>query len=112
MRYADVAELTRQADDAQATVEKALNALAASLGDPAAIERDFGRRFGLAQKILRLDDLGMSRLLKVSRPTIGRWARGDSTPHPLARKAIFAALAKEAKAQAKSLAPREMSLVA
>jgi DNA-binding transcriptional regulator YiaG len=104
MSYAfPLAELPKQAKDAQAATEKALNSLIAGLNAPAAAEKDFEQLFSLAQKILRLDDLEMSALLKVSRPTVGRWARGVSAPHPLARKAIFAALVKEARDQVRCL---------
>lgn len=44
------------------------------------------------EQLLMLDDLEMAKLLKVSRPTISRWVRGISTPHPLMRKAIEARL--------------------
>jgi hypothetical protein len=104
MSYAfHVAELPKQAEDARTAAEKALNTLVASLSAPAAVEKDFAQLFGVAQRILRLDDLKMSTLLKVSRPTVGRWTRGVSAPHPLARKAIFATLAKEARDQVRSL---------
>jgi hypothetical protein len=101
--YEDVDELTRQRDDARDAQEKALKTLGVKLNALAESGCDFGQLFGLAQDILRLDDLKMSRLLKVSRPTIGRWARGVSTPHPLAREAIIAALVREARDQSKSL---------
>jgi hypothetical protein len=59
----------------------------------------FGDLFGTAQVTLELDDAELSKLLKVSRPTIGRWVRGESSPHPIGRKPIFVALAKVAKAK-------------
>ncbi len=34
----------------------------------------------------------LARHLKVSVPTIGRWAKGESAPHPLGREVILAAL--------------------
>ena len=40
------------------------------------------------QEELKLDDRNLSRLLKVSVPTIGRWKRGVSSPPPLAEAAI------------------------
>jgi hypothetical protein len=104
MSYAfQIADLPEREKDARTAAERALNALVASLSAPSAVEKDFAQLFGYAQKILRLDDLKLSTLLKVSRPTIGRWVRGVSAPHPLARKAIFAALAKEARDQVRSL---------
>lgn len=64
-------------------------------GDRAA----FSTLFKEAQLILEQDDLELARLFKVSRPTIGRWARGESAPHPIGRKPVFAALAKIARAK-------------
>jgi hypothetical protein len=99
------ATLFRQVEESRATIARALDelgrkldAVSSALADP-----DFPGLIKLAQKLLKLDDLEMSRLLKVSRPTIGRWVRGVSAPHPLARKAIFDVLAKKARADAKSL---------
>lgn len=40
------------------------------------------------QEKLKADDREMSLILKVSVPTIGRWKRGVSTPHPLAEASI------------------------
>lgn len=37
-------------------------------------------------------DLALARLLHTTVPTIGRWRRGQSTPHPLAIPALVAAL--------------------
>ena len=82
---------------------RCLDELAKNLNAALSASVDFSALVKLAQKHLDLDDLEMSRLLKVSRPTIGRWVRGDSTPHPLSRKAIFDVLAKQARARAKSL---------
>jgi hypothetical protein len=64
---------------------------------------EFANLIALAQPLLTLDDLEMAKLLKVSRPTISRWVRGISTPHPLMRKPIFDALVKKARAQVKTL---------
>ena len=69
---------------------RCLDELAKNLNAALSASVDFSALVKLAQKHLDLDDLEMSRLLKVSRPTIGRWVRGESsTPHPLSRKAIF-----------------------
>jgi len=64
-------------------------------------EVDFPGLIKVSQQLLLLDDLEMSRLLMVSRPTIGRWMRGISAPHPLGRSAIFDVLVKKARARAK-----------
>ena len=58
---------------------------------------DFGRAFNHARRVLGKTDLEMSVLFKISRPTVGRWARGVTSPHPILRKAVFDALIVEAK---------------
>jgi hypothetical protein len=55
-----------------------------------------------SQRVLGIGDEAMSRLLKVSRPTIGRWKRGEASPHELARVAIVGALVREAQAYARA----------
>jgi transcriptional regulator with XRE-family HTH domain len=60
---------------------------------------EFSRLFDRAQRVLEIDDLELARMLRVSRPTIGRWARGESAPHPLGRKPVFVMLAKVAQAK-------------
>jgi hypothetical protein len=55
---------------------------------------EFSRLFDRAQR-----DLELARMLRVSRPTIGRWAWGESAPHPLGRKPVFVMLAKVAQAK-------------
>ena len=59
----------------------------------------FSKLFAEAQLLLELDDSELATLFKVSRPTIGRWTRGDSAPHPIGRKSIFTALGKIAKSK-------------
>jgi hypothetical protein len=39
-------------------------------------------------------DLELARMFKVSVPTIARWKAGTTSPHPLAREAVFKAFAK------------------
>jgi len=46
-----------------------------------------------AQSLLELDDAELSGRLRVSRPTIGRWVRGQSAPHPLGQSAVIQTLA-------------------
>jgi hypothetical protein len=58
---------------------------------------DFARVFHHAQLVLGKTDLQLSHLFKVSRPTVGRWARGITAPHPFLRKAVFETLLAEAK---------------
>lgn len=56
-----------------------------------------------SQQLLQLDDTELARVLNVARPTVGRWTRGVSAPHPLARKAVFDALVRTARAKLKLL---------
>lgn len=52
-----------------------------------------------AKAVLELGDLELANDLRVSRPTIGRWERGESAPHPLARRPVFTTLARIARAK-------------
>ena len=52
-----------------------------------------------AKAVLELGDLELANALRVSRPTIGRWERGESAPHPLARRPVFMTLARIARAK-------------
>jgi DNA-binding XRE family transcriptional regulator len=54
-----------------------------------------------AKAILELSDLELAKLLRVSRPTIGRWERGESAPSQLARRPVFMALARIARSKLK-----------
>jgi hypothetical protein len=98
----DTTKLFRQLEASRAEMARGLDELAKNLDAASSTPVDFPALLKLAQKHLDLDDLEMSRILKVSRPTIGRWVRGDSTPHHLSRKTIFDVLAKKARARAKS----------
>lgn len=78
-----------------------LTALIAELKAPpakgGAVDKDdFARLFHKAQRILELDDTEVARALQISRPTVGRWARGESAPHALGRKPALQWLAKQA----------------
>jgi transcriptional regulator with XRE-family HTH domain len=79
----------------------ALQKLAAALRSlPFEAERsDFSRLFAHAQLVLEVDDLELARTLRVSRPTVGRWTRGDSAPHPIGRQPVLMTLAKLAEAK-------------
>jgi len=61
----------------------------------------FTKLFCEAITVLELDDLELARELKVSRPTIGRWARGESAPHPLGRGPVLATLVRIADSKIK-----------
>ena len=58
---------------------------------------DFCGLFKRAQTVLGRSDLHMSHLFKVSRPTINRWSRGVTQPHPLLRQAVFDTLLVEVR---------------
>jgi DNA-binding transcriptional regulator YiaG len=62
-------------------------------------ELEFGGLMNAAQQLLELDDTDMARALNISRPTIGRWIRGVSAPHPLTRSVICGALIKKARSK-------------
>ena len=67
---------------------------------PADDDREaFVHVFKDAKSILELTDLELAKELRVARPTIGRWERGESVPHRLARRPILMALAKMARAK-------------
>lgn len=55
----------------------------------------FRKAFEDAQRALEASDEELRLLLRVSRPTIGRWARGDSAPHRFGRKPVLECLAGE-----------------
>ena len=86
-RIVDVSEFDRYESERV----KALQSLIGVLKQfPREAERsDFCGLFNQAQKVLELDDSDLAGILRVSRPTIGRWARGDSAPHPIARDAVL-----------------------
>lgn len=99
----DIAGLLARVESVRQVMLPALDELVAKLGAAAATdaEMDFAGLIKAAQQLLELDDLDMARTLNVSRPTIGRWIRGVSLPHPLARRAICETLAKKAKGKIK-----------
>jgi hypothetical protein len=75
---------------------------AALRGFPVDAKRaEFSRLFDHAQTVLEIDDTELARMLRVSRPTIGRWARGDSAPHPIGRGPVLQNLAELTEAKLK-----------
>lgn len=70
----------------------------------------FAELFGLATEMLHVDDLQLARVFKVSRPTIGRWARGESAPHPLGRGPVFQILLKMAETEIRRHSPDRPAL--
>jgi hypothetical protein len=69
--------------------------LVPAIADPA--KADFARALGHAKVVLGKDELHFSRLFKVSRPTVNRWLRGVTSPHPLLQKAVYETLLTETK---------------
>ena len=103
-RPLDVVGLRGRTAAANANLATTLDELAAQLAAEATAENgsEFANLIELSRSALGLDDMEMSRLLRVSRPTIGRWIRRDASPHRIGRKAICEVLAKTAVAQAKA----------
>lgn len=66
-------------------------------------EADFGRVVAQAQKILSKSDLELSQLFKVSRPTINRWVRGVTAPHPMLKRAVLETFIAEVRTALKGL---------
>lgn len=55
---------------------------------------EFCEVFDLTQRTLGLSDLDIARTFQISRPTVGRWIRGETAPHPVGRKPILEYLLK------------------
>lgn len=69
---------------------------------PAEAERqEFSRLFFHAQSVLEIDDTELASALRVSIPTIGRWASGQSAPHPFGRGPVLLFLADLAESKLK-----------
>lgn len=74
--------------------------------DPESPRVEFTRRFREAAAVLELTHIDLARKFKISRPTAGRWERGESAPHPLGRKAVFDVLMREAKNKRRAIVER------
>ncbi|WAJ29425.1 hypothetical protein [Antarcticirhabdus aurantiaca] len=100
--FSDFLELVK---NVRAQMAQAIGELVSMLEAAAASDADldFAGLVRASQQLLELDDADLARILNVSRPTVGRWTRGVSSPHPLARKAIFDALARSARGKLKLL---------
>jgi hypothetical protein len=70
---------------------------------PDDVRLEFTRLFNEAALVLELSDVSLADLFKISRPTAGRWMRGDSAPHPLGRSAVFDVLMREAKGKLRTI---------
>lgn len=101
----DIADLLVLVERVKAQMVPALEELVVKLEAAGASddELDFAGLVRAAQQLLELDDTEMARTLNVARPTIGRWMRGFSSPHPLTRRAICAALVKKARGKIRLL---------
>lgn len=101
----DISELRAFVERVRAQLIPALDELIAKLDAVAASdgELQFGGIVKAAQKLLELDDAEMARTLNVSRPTINRWIRDVSSPHPVTRKAICDTLVKRARSRIRLL---------
>ena len=64
---------------------------------------DFGRIFAHAKMVLGFNDLQLSELLHVSRPSVNRWANGQVTPHAVMAEAVLKILTNAAKKQLRVL---------
>lgn len=62
---------------------------------------EFGELIQYSQRLLEMSDVQMASLLKVARPTIGRWSRGESTPARLMASAVLLTIADEARERIK-----------
>lgn len=81
---------------AQHSREEMLEQLIRSLRDYDGYERSdrasFAKLIGAAQLVLEINDRELAHRLGVSRPTINRWANGDTAPHPIARQGVVSEL--------------------
>ena len=84
----------------------ALNSLIASLdavlGNSELVgEKElFSSFFSDVVNALEMPDEELATLFKVSRPTIGRWKRGEAAPHALGRTPVFESLRRIARKKA------------
>ena len=63
---------------------------------------EFAELFREAQSILEVTDDDLAEYIRVSRPTIGRWASGETAPHPIGMPGIFKAMADLGKRKLKT----------
>lgn len=55
---------------------------------------EFCEVFDLTKRMLGLSDLEVAKILQISLPTVVRWTRGETAPHPVGRKPILEYLLK------------------
>lgn len=96
-------ESITQLDEVQVrTLQALINTLRVGLRDTDNA-KTFVYLFGRAVKVLRRSDVELARKLKVARPTIGRWVRGEHLPHGFMRPAVIRALVSMAEADVRAL---------
>lgn len=95
--------------EADVTRSKALRALQAQLQQAASVgsREAFCLAFARAQKLLEMDDVEIAGVFQISRPTVGRWARGEAAPHPVGRTPILEALGRRVAKKLKLITDRE-----
>ena len=71
---------------------------------------EFTTLFGEAAMALELTDAQLARKFRISRPTVGRWIRGESAPHSLGRKSVFNVLMRDAKEKVRAIESRSNAL--
>lgn len=54
----------------------------------------FCAEFSRMVDALELSDLEVSKIFEISRPTVGRWKRGEAAPHWIGQPLILQALEK------------------
>ena len=107
----DFQPLVDKLREAEARQGEVLRDLIQRLKDaPTDDDKAFANLFALATEILKRSDAELAEELSVVRPTIGRWARGESRPHPLGRKSVFRVLQKLAEDHLRRASPERSGL--
>ena len=65
--------------------------------------QQFTELFAAALQVLELETDQVARLFKISRPTVSRWTRGISAPHPLGQGPVFQVLEQKASEKLRTL---------
>lgn len=85
-----------EAESARVASLEELKAVLTDAADRDVKRDEFRDLFALSIRVLELDHDSAAKLFKTSRPTISRWAAGQSAPHHLGRPAVFRMLRKVA----------------
>src|SRR6266436_9939850 len=81
-------------------LRKLIKALRGFVADPQD-DRVFSALLTQSQSVLELEDDELGDILKVSRTTVGRWARGVTAPHAVMQDSVFSSIAKIAESRLK-----------